>query len=217
MNPSRITTPLDKKIDEWWFRYLDRPLKWAVYLHRTRDIEAEVGGKFESYFYALPDEKSLKKLNLADFPRERIQGDSFDDLRTKVAALINSWLNATWEKVMVIYLEESKPQMTFDNSRLLSDQNAIKFDYVICYRSKDSTFWKKPGSLYVSRRMNDMLSNCGSAGSFKAVEYSEELEASLKTLGDKLKVLAIGLRQLVFERTDEFIQWSNGPVQLLPP
>jgi hypothetical protein len=216
MNPSRITTPLDKQIDEWWFKYMDRPLKWRVFLHRTRDIERENHGKFESHFYAVPDPKSLKKLELDTFPTERIEAPTFEELRAKVTALINSWLNATWEKVIVVFLEESRAWPNLDNTRMINDHNVVKFDFVVCHRSRDGQFWKKPENTYVSRRIGDMICTTGETGSFQALVYSEELLASLNGLSEKLKVLACGLRELVFKRPEDFIRWFSGPIQLLP-
>lgn len=215
MNPSRITTPLDKKIDEWWFRYLNLPLKFDVYLHRARDIEVEHGGKFESYFYAVPNRKSLERRKITEFPSERLQSATFEGLRSVVLKLINDWMNAMWEKVIVIYLEESKPQMNFDNTRMLTDHDVVKFDYVVCYKSKDSRFWKKADSTFVSPRIDNMLSTCGSLESFHAVPYTVEMEESLKILSEKLRVLACGLRQLVFQRTEDFITWARQSPQNL--
>ena len=221
MNPSRITTPLDKKFDEWWLRFRDRPLKYDIYIRRTRDIEAESSRGdgtttgFACDFYAIPNDKSLAKINEPTYPRERVEAKTYEELRAKVLSMVSNWLNAQWEKVIVIYMEGANDQMAFDNSRLILDQNALKFDYTVCFRSKDGVFWKKPDSTFVTRRMGDMVLSFSNAGSCHWVPWNEATEQSLADLRNKFKTLASGLRQLVFERTDEFVKWSRSNPQPL--
>lgn len=217
MNPSRIMTPLEKKFDEWWFRYKNLPLKYDVYIRRTRDVEAEYSkGKFHCEFYAVPNRKSLEKLKEPAFPSGRIEAPSYDQLRLKVMEHVNNWLNAQWEKVIVVYMSGAVDQMSWDNATLIRDKNAVQFEFKVCFRSKDNLFWKEPDSTFVSRRIGDMVRE-GTADekSCQCLPFSEDTLQALTSLREKFNVLAVALRDLVFRRTEDFVRGSKASEQPL--
>lgn len=211
MKTSRISTPVNVKIDEWLFHFNGKSVKVTVHLRRPRDPEAVVSGgsmvKIAS-FHAYFERKHLKNQGLenAGFALTPISGYDYDELFRRVRDTIQSAKSLVWEKIIVIATKGA------DDNR---DGERIKFDWAVGLRSKDGVLFKKTeGTNYVTKRVTELL---GRSFLFDNADtavypYDPVMEASLIEL-DAMFERFSGALKVVINRPDVILNIRN---RLLP-
>ena len=180
MNPSRIGTPINKKIDEWLFHFNGKAVKFDVHMKRPRDPEKgdTHGGLLKlATFHAYLDRKYLVRNGVSEkelgFPMTPVSGDSYNEVFEKVKNTVWSAKDQAWDKVVAMAVKGIDRR---------TDADKVKFSWGVGFRSKDGTLYKTADSRnYVSRRPGELLHDSMSfdQDDIKILPYTEELEAAL--------------------------------------
>jgi hypothetical protein len=197
MNPSRISTALNKTIDEWLFYFNGRSVKFEVRLKRRRDPEAgETGAgalglaSFHAYFdrkYWTDQGMTMDQLG---FPVTPISGYDYNEVFERVKHVVWAAKDQAWDKVIA---------MAAKGIDRRSDADKVKMSWGVGYRSKDGTLYKTADSRnYVSRRPGELLQDsiAFDAEDIKIVPYTEEMEAALIKLDGMFVQFVEGLGKL---------------------
>ncbi len=145
MNPSRISTPVDKKIDEWHFKFMMKTVMFTVYIKRNRDAQSGEDRTPKIKFEAKVDRKAIEeaKIDIKTFAPVSLVDEDINRLRTRCEEHCRKMLSVNWEKVIIVALnihrEDSKETWTH-GTRYGDRMNAyvdVQFDFEVAWRSGD--------------------------------------------------------------------------------
>lgn len=218
MNPSRISTPIQKDIDEWLFHFNGKSVRFTVRMKRRRDPEAGETGtgamglaSFHAYFDRTHWTNQGMKLEDLGFAITPISGYDYNEVFEKVKHTVWAAKDQAWDKVIAMAVKGIDRR---------SDADKVKLSWGIGFRSKDGTLYKTADSRnYVSRRPGELLTDSMSFDTedIKIVPYTEAMEAALakldgmfvqfveglgKLFDDPEKLLGITCKLLPFPLTD---------------
>lgn len=209
MNPSRISTPIATKIDEWHFWAMVNGRKHVIFeieMRRPRDIEAKFDGGFKFSFWGIlsrkmPGEDIAAILGkAAQTYKPPIIAPTLDILRTRLIAWIEAISSKDWVKVIAVNV---KPQ---------GDYNGLRFTYGVGWQSKCGKFFRLPGDNAYAydepRFCEDWEEQFGTIH-----PYNENLERGLEQIAGRVDDLAAALLKL----TRNPQQLTASLAKLLPP
>lgn len=143
MNPSRISTPVDKKIDEWFFRFMGKDIKFNVYIHRDRDAQAREDHAPKIDFEAKVTEREIEaaKVDEKKFAPASFRDADINKLRVLCETHCQKMLALKWEKCIVIGFDiavKGRDDL-FSHGKLegkrMNPYVELKFDYATALRS----------------------------------------------------------------------------------
>jgi hypothetical protein len=197
MNPSRISTQFNKQIDEWFFHFNGKAVRYTIHIKRRRDPEvgeSGAGAMGLASFHAYLDRKYLRDHDINEkslgFPLTPVSGSNYNEVFEKVKHMVWAAKSQAWDKVIAVAV--SGPDRK-------TDEDKVKFSWGVGFRSKDGTLYKTADSRnYVSRRPSEIITAL-SFGDKEIVvyPYSPEQEAALKELDNMFEKFTGALKTVV--------------------
>lgn len=192
MNPSRISTPINKEIDEWHFNTCPgekKVMHFRIDMHRPRDIESNDPMEF----IAVSQSKWMEENNNAIV----IRATSIPDLREKCLALARAYEESHWEKIIVVYAADAAICWSADVS-----DHPIKFDWGMGYRSKDGRFFRKmdmetESNSYTYQDAGYLMKSGNKDGKCIVHPWTKELEESMKAMDEKFRQFSEALSAMI--------------------
>ena len=220
MITSRITTPVVKVIDEWYFEIDGHTVVMDVTLHRPRDpqkVKGEVP-KF-SFVASLNTRKTLiegKKVPDYNeyFPTSRFEAESIAELRDKVEAGLWEQVAFKWDDVIVLKISKS---LTLGESHERTPNGVkIHLDFDRCQCSKNK-YWRKSEGEWISGSPDHMLDCLSGTGEIHTVPYNDELWESLQEIRSRMIGLVDRLAVLLEPKQHHVLAAMMLSGNLLPP
>ena len=189
MNPSRISTPIIKGIDQWWFAIDEHEVCMDISLHRPRDPQAGKQGVPKFHFKASlnTSETKIEGKILGHteynryFPTAYYEADSLSDLRDIVEKGLNEQGGFDWQEVIIIKLGKK----TADEHDRTPNTISIDFDFAHVQCAKDKYYRAKLGE-YISNSPHHLLDCCNHGGEVHTVPFNDELWNALVEIRARL-------------------------------
>lgn len=213
MNPSRISTPVDKKIDEWHFKFMMKTVMFTVFIRRNRDAQSgEEDTLPKIKFEAKVDLKAIEaaKVDPKKFAPVSLMDEDINRLRTRCEEHCRKMLSVNWEKVIVVALHtnEKAGEETWTHGTRCGDRMNpyvnVQFDFEVAWRSGEyfrreeqedaAHYWGETaerilhGVSFYQDKPEDYI---------HVYPYDEKLLATLVVLKDRYIELNRQLRELI--------------------
>jgi hypothetical protein len=212
MNPSRISTPVHKKIDEWHFKFMTKTVRCDVYIKRNRDAQANEERTPKISFEAKIEADAIveAKIDPKQFAPATLDDFDINKLREKVEEHCRKMLSVNWEKVIVVAFNnhEGSSKETWSHGKRFGDRMNpyvnVEFDFVVAMRSgkyfrreddeDDANYWGED-----AERMLHGVSfyNDKAEDHIHVYPYDEKLLATLTLLKDRYIELNKQIAELV--------------------
>ncbi len=213
MNPSRISTPVDKKIDEWHFRFLSKTVRFVVSIHRPRD--AQEGDDDDRpkviNFSASVDKDDIVKAGIdpKKFATVKLSNTDINALRKQCQAHCHAMLALKWERVIVVGMDTNEKERDdifrgggrFDGRRMNPWVN-VQFDFAVARQAgkyfrpddddDDANYWPEDAK----SMLRGFYSHDKNQQAY-VYPYSEELHETLVILKDRYIELNRQLTELI--------------------
>ena len=221
MNPSRISTPVVKTIDEWWFQIDENQVVMDVTLHRPRDPQTTKHGvpKFRFKASLNTDQTRIegKKLEKSTdyneyFPTKTYEAGTLAELRDVVEKGLYDQVGFVWDNSIIII-----------TGKRLSDEtdrtpNAIRInlDFARCQCSKGKYWRSKPGE-WISNNPRHLLDCTYDGEEVHTVPYNDELWDALQEIRARMIGLSDKLTTLLKPEQHKVLTAMMLGDHLLPP
>lgn len=211
MNPSRISTPVHKKIDEWFFRFMMKDVKFVVSIKRNRDAQTVTprGERTPKItFEAEVDWKEIErqKLDPKKFATIKLECDDINKLRKMCEDHCERMLALKWEKVIIVGFntnEKIRDDVYAHERRAGQRMNPyvdVQFDFTVAKRAgeflrseddeDDRNYWQQsPSQLLHGFTFED--------DTIHVYPFDEKLLATVTMLKDRYIELNRQLAELV--------------------
>lgn len=197
MRTSRLNTPVNKHIDDWFLEFNGKSIRFRIHMKRPRDPETkETAGGIHKIisFHAYPDRKHLDEQGITSpgFPMSAISDHNINDLLEKVKKVVYAAKDTIWEKVILVVAKGRDTKL---------DEAKTTFSWTVAFRSKDGTLYRRSmEEPIISRRKSEIMRGYFTGDDAEAIvvhPYSEELEAALKDLDSRFDLFNSKLKGLI--------------------
>lgn len=199
----RSSAPIERKIDEWNFRFNVIDYKVVVSIHRTPDPQKNNEND--------PDVKLIASYEgdiKQGVPWFKLEHTDIATLRDNVQHVFENALKIEWEKIIVVGVEK-----TVGADREAEGLSKIKFAFAVGERSKCGQFYRLDEESHHTRNFH-YFGHQGSRGetpgsllgwgwhlddddtTYHVIPYSAEVESTLAMIATKVDVLADQLAKL---------------------
>jgi hypothetical protein len=222
VNPSRISTPVEKEIDRWDFKFHSKLAQFRVLILRNRDPQkTERNEDPWIKFRAELSTTDVNKQKLENFAPCRIEGSDIVKVREACQKHVENMLKLEWEKIIVIGFAQDHTPLADpgDSDHRRDPMVTLQFDFAIGYRS--GAYFRRedydPAGHYFKSRPSELLAGFSwdSATNVHVFPYDEELIGALQMLRARYTALNTEVEKLIKpdKLKDLFINLRN----LLPP
>lgn len=203
MNPSRISTPVRKEIDEWHFRFNQRIVKFHISIQRNRDPQkTEDNPKPWMKFTATIDTQELDRAGIkkGEFAPVNFDDEDIHKLRDRCQAHVQAMLRLEWKRVIVVgFKPEVEKDILMDRERR-DPAIQLQFDYAVGERAGE--FFRREDdddSSYFLKEAQNLLNGYSwdKESDVHVFDYDEQLLATLKLLKDRYAELNKRVAELV--------------------
>lgn len=191
MNPSSKRTNVDKRIDEWDFRFVGKDFAVVVEIIRPRDAQA-IDHKVDITFRATVTGEALPKPVM-------LKGADINKLRADVEQLCERAVKIAWERVLIIGCR-------FEGSTSYGG-NRLIFDYTVALRSTCKQFFKNEGTednnnfhyYHQKEDPQEFLDGFRNEDhvQISVVPYDAKIEAALEEIIQRMKLLSDSLNKII--------------------
>lgn len=202
MNPSRISTPVQKEIDQWHFRFNQKIVIFHVSIHRCRDAQkSENNPEPWIKFIATIDTDELEKAKIKakEFAAVRIEEPDIQKLRERCQAHVQEMLKLNWQRVIIVGFQPEHEKEIFMERQRREPAVQLQFDYAVGERAGE--FFRRDDadeSGYFLREAPQLLSGYSWEKKFVHVfPYDEKLLATLALLKSRYEELNNRVAELV--------------------
>lgn len=194
MNPSRISTPVDKKIDEWYFRFMGKDIKFNVYIHRERDPQANENRVPKIDFEAKVTEREIEdaKVDEKKFAPASFRDVDINKVRAMCETHCQKMLALKWTKCIVIGFDQGEKRRNdfFSHGKLegkrMNPFVELKFDFAVAMRSGEHYRYLEDDDdrSYWHSDPHHMLCGWYGEGEITTLAYDEKTLAALERIKD---------------------------------
>lgn len=210
MRTSTITTPVDRKIDEWVFRVGQTSVKYTVNIRRSRDPEECDKPDQLATFFAVFDRDYWEKKNpgkAISVPVARIERSGYNELYSYVRYVVYLARDSGWVKSIIVYAGGTEAH---------ESGSRPKFGWRVCYRSIDGKLFREADlSPDVYTSPSQILRCFDSNTSISVYDYTRERESMLRDMDAKMEEFAYTLRKCV-EGKVSYADVGNAIGKLIP-
>jgi hypothetical protein len=203
VNPSRISTPVKKEIDEWHFRFNQRIVKFHVLIERCRDAQkSEDNPKPWIKFTETIDTLELDRAGIKkdEFAPVTFSDEDIHKLRERCQAHVQAMLKLDWKRVIVVgFKPEAEKDILMERERR-DPAIQLQFDYAVGERAGE--FFRREDdddSSYFLKEAPNLLNGYSwdKETDVHVFDYDEQLLATLKLLKDRYAELNRRVADLV--------------------
>lgn len=202
MNPSRISTPVKKEIDEWHFRFNQRIVKFHVLIQRNRDAQkSEDNPKPWIKFIATIDTLELDRAGIkkGEFAPVTFDDEDIHKLRERCQAHVQAMLKLNWQRVIVVgFKPEVERDILMERERR-DPAIQLQFDYAVGEQAGE--FFRREddddSSYFLKAAPNLLNGYSWEKENVHVFPYDEQLLATLRLLKDRYAELNRRVADLV--------------------
>lgn len=220
MNPSRVSTPRRKLIDEWHFKFNQKVVKFTISMRRPRDAQHDPEKGLPpliKFFASVSSEELLMAgINKGEFPAVTLEDDDLNRLRNRCQQHIQSVFKLDWRKCIVVgfshsassEMEEQQEGLSFRDRRRLDEHIKLAFDFAVAETA--SGYYRHIGTTdadYFDKSITRCLRGCSwEKEEVHAVEYDERVLESLIELKKRYGRLNALVKELLAPKNhDQFL------------